>query len=110
VRAPGLANGGRGAKGAKGVNVGRWCPPHHWGEVSAEGAMPSSQKKSILDLKWRILVQLGAFCTVYLKLILYTILVRRRPKCQTLAICMPMNKPAPERQRQRSLICPESTE
>ena len=99
VGTPGLASGGRGAE-----RGGVW--EGHWGR-----AVPPPQKKNRFWISNRqIFVQIVCFLYSLPKAGLNAVLVRRMPKCQTLAICMPMNKPAAERGRRRCFICPDFTE
>jgi len=80
-----------------------------WGSPSP--LCPSPEKNFRFWISNRqILVQTGYFLYSSPTAGLNVVLVRRRPKCHTLAICMPMNKTAAERGQRRCFICPHFTE
>jgi len=68
-----------------------------WGEVWGGGILLSPEKFRLWISNRRNLVQTGCFLYSSPKAGLNAVLVRRRPKYQTLSICIPTNKPAAER-------------
>ena len=73
----------------RGWSVGRGCPPPHRGRGLETGLCPLPRNVFRFSISNRpILVQTGCFLCSSHKAGLNAILVRVRPKCQNLAVCM----------------------